>query len=213
MAEGPRRPASAERGHRVSTWLYALTCRSQEAGPLGRHRAGLVARARGVTLDIGAGTGANLVHLPPAVTDLHLLEPDPHMRARLARVAPGSAVVHPVGGEDVPLPGASVDTVLLTLSMCSVDDPAAVAAEIRRVLRPGGQVLVLEHVRSEDPTTARWQRRLDPVYTRLAGGCHLDRDTGGVLGAAGLDTSGLRAAQIPAPALTRHLLVGTAVAP
>lgn len=213
MAPEQRRPVSAERGHRVSTWLYALGSRSAEAGPLGRHRADLVARARGVTLDLGAGIGLNLAHLPPAVTELHLVEPDPHMRSRLAPVAPPSAVVHAVGGEQMPLPDASVDTVLTTLTMCSVDDPDAVAREIRRVLRPGGQVLVLEHVLSDDAGTARWQRRLDPLYTRVAGGCHLDRDTGGVLRAAGFGTGGLRDAEVPAPAVTRRLLVGVAVAP
>lgn len=210
MAGEPRRTVSAERGHPVTAWLYACGSRSQEAGPLGRHRADLVARARGVTLDLGAGTGANLAHLPAAVTDLHLVEPDPHMRSRLARGTPHGAAVHAVGGEDMPLPDASVDTVLSTLTLCSVDDLDAVVREIRRVLRPDGRLLVLEHVRSDEVGTARWQRRLDPVYTRLTGGCHLDRDTGPVLHRAGFDTAELRTTRVPAPALTRRLLVGVA---
>lgn len=208
-----RRRVSAERGHRVATWVYARGSRSAEAGVIGQHRARLVAGARGVTVDLGAGIGLNLPHLSAAVTDLHLVEPDPHMRARLAPVVPAGAVVHAVGGEQMPLPDAAVDTVLTTLTMCSVDDPAAVARELRRVLRPGGQVLVMEHVRSADARTARRQHRLDPLYTRLAGGCHLDRDTGGVLAAAGFDTTDLRRVEIPAPALTRELLLGVASAP
>lgn len=208
-----RRPVSAERGHRISTWLYARGSRAAEAGAIGRHRARLVARARGVTLDLGAGTGLNLAHLPPAVTGLHLVEPNPQMRARLGRVVPPGAVVHAVGGEQMPLADASVDTVVTTLTLCSVDDPEAVSNELRRILRPGGQVLVMEHVRSVDPRTARRQQRLDPLYTRLAGGCHLDRDTGGVLAAAGFDTTGLACTEIPAPAVTRELLIGAALAP
>lgn len=208
-----RRPVSAERGHRLATWCYARGARAAESGPVGRERARLVARARGVTLDLGAGIGLNVAHLPDAVTALHLVEPDPHMRARLAPRVPAGAVVHAVGGEDLPLPDASVDTVVTTLTLCSVDDPAQVARELRRVLRHGGQVLVMEHVRSADDRTARRQQRFDPLYTRLAGGCHLDRDTGGTLAAAGFDTGGLRRIEIPAPAVTREVLIGVALAP
>lgn len=210
MGDEPRRRVSAERGHPISTWLYARASRSVVPGPVARNRAELVSQAHGVTLDLGSGTGLNLEHLPAAVTALHLVEPDPHMRARLLRVAPSSAVVHAVGGEDMPLPDGSVDTVLITLTMCSVDDPGAVADEVRRVLRPGGQVLLMEHVLAADVRVARWQRRLDPLYTRFAGGCHLDRDTGGALRTAGFDTGGLRRVRIPAPAVVRELLVGVA---
>lgn len=202
---------SAERGHPVFAWVYARAARATDAGPLGRHRAALVAQARGVTLDLGAGTGLNLGHLPAAVTGLHLVEPDPHMRARLERVAPPSAAVHAAGGEDLPVPDASVDTALSTLTLCSVDDPVAVAHELRRVLRPGGRLLLLEHVLSEDPRVARRQRRLTPLQRRFAGGCHLDRDTGRVFAEAGFETSGLERVEVPVPAVTRELLVGAAV--
>lgn len=213
MDDTTRRTVSAERGHRVFAWVFARASGAAERGPVGEHRARLVRRARGVTLDLGAGTGGNLPHLPDAVTDLHLVEPDPYMRARLVDRAPSGAVVHAVGGEDMPLPDGSVDTVLSTLTLCSVDDPAAVAAELLRVLRPGGQVLLLEHVRSDAPHVARRQSRFDPVYTRFAGGCHLDRDTAGTLAAAGFDTTGLAAVDIPAPAVTRRLVVGPALRP
>ena len=199
---------SAERGHPVFAWVYARLSNGAETGVVGRHRAPLVGQARGVTVDIGAGTGANLEHLPPAVTALHLVEPDPHMRARLVRRAPEHAVVHAVGGEHLPLADASVDTVLVTLTLCSVDDPARVAAEIRRVLRPGGQVLVMEHVRSEDPRTERRQRELTPLWRRIGGGCHLDRDAAATFAAAGFDTAGLRHVVLPGLSVTRRFLIG-----
>lgn len=208
-------PDTRRRSHPVFAWVYAHLSAATESGPVGRLRADLVQEARGVTVDLGAGTGANLPHLPDAVTEVHLVEPDRHMRARLAArtdVGPVERrVVHDAAGEQMPFADASVDTVVTTLTLCSVDDPGAVAAEVRRVLRPGGRLLVLEHVASPDGRIARRQRRLTPLWRRAAGGCHLDRDTGATLRAAGFDTALLRPVEVPAPAVTRRLLVGTIV--
>lgn len=158
-----------------------------EAEVIGPRRRELLADVRGTVLEIGAGTGANLAHYPSEV-ELVLTEPDPHMRRRLRRreeLAERSSETFGAPAEDLPVADASVDVVVTTFVLCSVDDPAAAIAEIRRVLRPQGRLLFLEHVRSEDGATARWQDRLTPVTRRLGGGCHVNRDTVASVRAAG----------------------------
>jgi SAM-dependent methyltransferase len=204
-----RTPVSAERGHRFFAWYYARASGAAENGPLGAHRRALVGQARGVTVDIGSGVGHNLPHLPPAVTEVHLVEPDPHMRSRLEPQMTERMRLHPVGAESIPLDDGSVDTVISTLTMCSVDDVDAVARELCRVLRPGGQLLVMEHVRSVHDGVARRQQRLDRVWAAVSGGCHISRDTGAALRDAGFDADVLRRVELPAtPAVSRELLVG-----
>jgi SAM-dependent methyltransferase len=194
--------------HPVFAAVYARMARPAEAGPVGAARRALLASARGVVVDLGSGIGLNLAHLGPDVTQVHAVEPDPHMVRRLTPNLPPGAVVHRVGAETLPLPDASVDTVLATLTLCTVQDPAAAVAEIRRVLRPGGQVLVLEHVRSTDPGLAAWQRRLRPAWRWFGAGCDPARDTATTFAAAGFDTGGLRRFDVPGMLLTREWLTG-----
>lgn len=156
-------------------------------------RAELLAGVEGDVLEVGAGTGANLAHYGPLVRRLVLAEPDRHMRARLAALVaarpPGVPVeVVDAPAERLPFADATFDAVVSTLVLCSVDDLPATLAELRRVLRPGGRLHFLEHVAATDrPGRLRWQRRLEPVWRRVAGGCRLTRTTGDAIAAAGFE--------------------------
>jgi ubiquinone/menaquinone biosynthesis C-methylase UbiE len=203
-------------GHPVFAAWYQLIARSIEAGPLGQARRELVSTADGVVVDLGTGIGLNLPHLGPAVSHVHAVEPDPHMvrrlRPALDAFAAGSGGVsvdvHAVGAERLPLPDRSADTVLATLTLCTVRDLQAVAGEIRRVLRPGGRLVVLEHVLSQDPRVAGWQRRLRRPWGWFGGGCSPVRETGEVLSANGFDVSSLRRLTVPGPPVTREWIAG-----
>lgn len=158
------------------------------------HRRRLVEAAHGAVVEIGAGYGATFPHYPSAVTGVLALEPDPTLRA-LALAAAGSAPV-PVTVQDgvaesLPAADASVDVVVSSLVLCSVADQAAVLAEAFRVLRPGGMLLFYEHVRSAHPVLAAAEDLLTPLWRRLAGGCHPNRDTAAALGASGFTVEAL----------------------
>src|SRR5690606_17090382 len=137
-------------------------------------RADLLAGASGDVVELGAGTGANLDHYGPDVRSLTLTEPDPTMLRRLERAATGPPrppTVVRAPAEELPLEDGSADVVVSTLVLCGVDDPGRVVAEVRRVLRPGGRLLVLEHVRAEDdPDLARRQQRMNRL-NRFVVGC------------------------------------------
>jgi ubiquinone/menaquinone biosynthesis C-methylase UbiE len=178
--------AVSAKGHRLFAAAYDRLNAKAERTWLGSRRASLVAQAGGDVLEIGAGTGANLGHYR-SVTRLVAAEPDPAMRARLARHL-GAATV-PLEVSDAPaerlgFPDASFNTVVATLVLCSVADLDAALAEMRRVLRPGGRLLVLEHVRGEG-RRARWQDRVTPIWCRVGAGCHPNRDTRSAIARAG----------------------------
>lgn len=181
----------------------------------GRRRAEALAGAHGRLLIVGLGPGRDLAHLPTGVTDVVAVEPEPSMRAYSApRVRRTPVPVWLVGGvaEALPLPADSVDAILVSLVMCSVPDPARAAGEFRRVLRRGGTLHVLEHVHASPGSRLRlWQDRLDPMWSRLAAGCHVTRDTRRVLLDAGFDTSQLLDTTVRlAPALVSPHVIGTA---
>jgi ubiquinone/menaquinone biosynthesis C-methylase UbiE len=161
---------------------------TEEAG-LRQMRRELVAKAEGRVLEVGAGTGANVELYPDAVEELVLAEPDPHMTARLreklAQWGSGAEVVE-APAERLPFEDSSFDTVVVTLVLCTVPDPRAALTEIARVLRPGGKLLFIEHVRSEQPGLARWQDRLERPWRFLGDGCHCNRDTVATIAASPL---------------------------
>ena len=162
---------------------------AEEAG-LRDWRRELLGRARGDVLEIGAGTGGNLALYPGNLSRLVLSEPDRHMREVLQRRAGGRPGVEVLDApaEALPLPAQSFDTVVATLVLCSVRDPSEVLSEVHRVLRPGGVFLFLEHVAAPSGTWARRaQGVLEPVWRRIAGNCHLTRETGPLLEAAGFE--------------------------
>jgi SAM-dependent methyltransferase len=184
----------------LSAKLYDTVMARTEKAALGGWRHELLQDARGDVLEIGAGTGANVPYYPPGLTSLVLTEPDPRMRARLVAHAGSSVAVRDSPAQALPLPDASVDTVVCTLVLCTVSDVAAVLAEIRRVLRAGGGLLLIEHVAAPFGTlTYRAQGLLTPAWSRLAGGCCLQRNTAQALTRAGFDTAGLRPAELPVP--------------
>ncbi|QBI21642.1 class I SAM-dependent methyltransferase [Egibacter rhizosphaerae] len=173
---------------RLYARFYDRASAKYEATVIGPRRDALLADAAGTVLELGAGTGANLGRYPTTVTRLLLTEPDPHMRRRLCgreELARSPAEVLDAPAERLPVTDASVDTVVTTMVLCSVDDVDATLAEVRRVLRPGGRFLFLEHVRASDPAVSRWQDRLTPLGRRLGNGCHLNRDTLTAIRAAG----------------------------
>lgn len=189
---------------------------AEDAG-LREMRRELLAQARGRVLELGAGTGLNLDHYPKSIEGLTMVEPDPHMIKQLrekleqsGRSAEISVVEAP--GEDLPFPDASFDTVTVTLVLCTVPDPQASLAEIRRVLAPGGQLLFLEHVRSNHSDLAKWQDRLESPWRFLADGCHCNRDTVAAIDAAGFELGSVESGELPKlPAIVRPLARGSAI--
>jgi ubiquinone/menaquinone biosynthesis C-methylase UbiE len=149
----------------------------------------VVGEAAGRVLEIGIGSGLNLPFYRREVETVLGLDPSPEL---LALARPHTAWVHfPVelrrgSAEEVPLDDRSVDSVVMTWTLCSVATPQRVLGEIRRVLRPGGALLFIEHGLAPEPRVARWQDRLTPLWRRLAGGCHLNRPIGQLIADAGL---------------------------
>jgi SAM-dependent methyltransferase len=148
----------------------------------------MLAGATGRVVEVGPGNGINFPHYPATVTEVIAVEPEPYLRAQAQKAAAGAPVpVRVVAGvaDALELEPGSVDAVVACGVLCSVPDQAAALAEFRRVLRPGGELRFYEHVRSRRPGFAWWQRRVDPLWTRLFGGCHADRDTVAAIERAG----------------------------
>jgi SAM-dependent methyltransferase len=185
--------AARSRDHPVFAPLYNALTWAGEHTTLGGWRTEALAPAFGRLLVIGLGPGYDLAHVPPAVTEIIAVEPAASMR-RIARRKAGDQQLRLVAGvgEKLPLPDDSVDSVLCALVLCSVDDPVAVLREVKRVLRPGGVLCVLEHVRAADGTRlGRLQDRSGKAWSAIAGGCQPNRRTRAAFTAAGFDTSEL----------------------
>ncbi len=178
----------------MATWyerniLPKLLCCACGAPAIREQREKIVPLARGKVLELGIGGGLNLAFYDPAkATSVTGVDPHPELRG-IAQAAPraNGLVVDVQAGEAERLPFAdqSFDTVLCTFTLCSVQSPAAVLSEARRVLKPGGKFLFCEHGLSPDAGISRWQRGLEPVWKRLAGGCHLTRPVTAAIEAAG----------------------------
>jgi ubiquinone/menaquinone biosynthesis C-methylase UbiE len=197
--------------------IYDRAMQGTEEAGMREMRRETLAAASGRVVEIGAGTGLNLDLYLEGVTSLTLVEPDPHMvkrlRPKLARSSREATVIE-AGAERMPLPDDSFDTAVSTLVLCTVPDPAAAIAELKRVLRPGGRLLFIEHVRAEDPGLARWQDRLERPWRFLGDGCHCNRDTVATLSASGFELGGVERGSLPkAPPLVRPLVRGSAALP
>lgn len=172
--------------HCVFPYLLDLAMSSKV---LRKPRQRTLARASGRILEIGFGTGMNLQHYPAGVERIEAIDPDVDLdRFSLPRIAASKIDVdfHHLNAEKLPFAEQSFDTVVCTLTLCSIPDVEHALAEVRRVLRRGGQFLFLEHGLSPDPAVARWQQRLTPIQVRLGGGCHFNRDTARLVAASGL---------------------------
>jgi SAM-dependent methyltransferase len=171
--------------------------RAERAG-LGERRRSLLAGLEGEVVEIGSGTGASLPYYEGA-SRVVAVEPDTSMAKRLpGRLQEAKVPIEVVSAraQALPFPDQSFDAAVAAFVLCSVEDQGAVLAEARRVLRPGGKLVLLEHVRGEG-RIARWQDRLTPLHRRLAGNCHLNRDTRAAVAAAGFDTAGVERTELP----------------
>jgi ubiquinone/menaquinone biosynthesis C-methylase UbiE len=180
---------------------------------IARVRVRIVPRARGVVLEVGVGSGLNLPFYTSAVTRLYGVEPSAEL---LAMARPKTAgLPFPVEfleqeSERLPLSDATVDTVVITWSLCSIRNPETALREISRVLRPGGSLFFVEHGLAPDAGVQTWQNRLTPMWRRLAGGCHLNRKMDDLIRAAGFTVTELRTGYLPGPKFATYMYEGRA---
>ena len=201
---------------RVFSIVYDPILWVGERAGMGRRRKDLLAGASGRTLELGSGTGLNLAHYPDDLDELILTEPDAAMRRRLeqrVRRSGRSARVLAAPAEHLPFADDSIDTIVSTLVLCTVDAPDLALQEAMRVLRPGGQLLFLEHVRADSARLARWQDRAAEPWRRFAVGCRCNRETVALMEACGLELQVREASWTGVPPIVRPLVLGRASAP
>jgi ubiquinone/menaquinone biosynthesis C-methylase UbiE len=196
--------------------VYDRQMAKTEKAGLGSWRRDLISHAAGDVVEIGAGTGANVALYGPAVTSLTLTEPEKPMLRRLeqrARDVESSATVLGAPAEDLPFDDGTFDVAVSTLVLCGVNDQPRALRQLRRVLRPGGTLLFLEHVRAGDPALARKQDRMNGV-NRFVVGCDCNRPTLDSIEQAGFTVTQVEHQTMPkAPAFVRPVIVGIATAP
>ena len=201
-------------GGRIFAAMYDRMMEGPEKAGLRAHREALIANANGDVLEIGGGTGANLPFYSSGVRKLTVTEPEAPMAKRLARhlqerELPAQLVQAPA--EKLPFEDGSFDAAVSTLVLCTVTDPDRALSEIHRVLRPGGRLLFIEHVRSENPRVARWQDRMLGINKRFGHGCNCNRRTLENIRTAGFEVDDLANDELAkAPPWVRPLIVGSA---
>jgi SAM-dependent methyltransferase len=187
-SDGPTPPACHPVRGRANAGMFTMLDRYQHH-LLGARKRALLADLPATVVELGSGTGASLRYLSPG-SRLIAIEPNVHMHAALRRHAARRRVeleIHQESAERTSLPDASVDAVICTLVLCTVPDPVAAVAEVRRILRPGGRFIFIEHVRAEPQPLRRLQRVVARPWRYTFEGCELDRDTAGILATAGFD--------------------------
>ncbi|MBS1837053.1 MAG: class I SAM-dependent methyltransferase [Actinobacteria bacterium] len=200
-------------GDRVLPRLVDWTCGSPG---MERWRAAAIEGLHGDVVEIGFGSGLNVAVYPADVTQVWAVEPSERAREIARRRLASSPVpVEQVGldGQHLPLPDDSCDGALSTFTLCTIPDPMLALAELRRVLRPGAKVHVLEHGAAPDESVARWQQRIEPLQKRFAGGCHLTRDAPAMLADAGFVDVELTSRYVRGPKPWCWFTFGTATNP
>lgn len=175
-----------------------LACSSK---PTTRQRMKVVPHARGRVLEVGIGSGLNLpFYDPDKVTEVVGLDPSSELTAmadRAARDVSFDVEFVPAGAEEIPLDSSSVDTVVVTYTICSIPESEAALREMARVLRPGGKLLFCEHGKAPDAKVSRWQNRLNPIWRRFGGGCELNRDIPEVIREGGFAITEMETMYLP----------------
>jgi ubiquinone/menaquinone biosynthesis C-methylase UbiE len=167
----------------------------------------------GSVVELGFGSGTNVPYYPPAVERVYAIDPAVVGRKLAAkRLAASDVPVEFVGldGTAIPLPDASVDNALSTWTLCTIPDVGAALREVRRVLRPGGRLVYLEHGLSDDPKVVRRQHRFNPIQNRIAGGCNIDRDPTALIAAEGFEIERADNFVISGPKIMSYMYAGTA---
>lgn len=191
--------------------ILDLACGSK---PIDKQRQKIIPQARGEVVEIGIGSGLNLPHYDARkVTSVTGVDPDDALwHKACARAAACGFPVERLGlsGERLPLDDGCADTVIVTYALCTIPDPIAALAEMGRILRPDGEILFTEHGRAPDLGVAKWQQRIDPIWKRLAGGCHTGRDIPALFSQAGLKIARLEEMYIPGPKILSYNYWGAA---
>jgi ubiquinone/menaquinone biosynthesis C-methylase UbiE len=191
---------------RVFPWLLHHSMKNREVG---RWRAKVIPAARGRVLEIGVGSGLNLPHYSGRVTGLSAIDPSPELLALARRMLAGAELEVSLlqgSAEALPFDDGSFDSVVSTWTLCSIGQVSRALGELRRVLRPDGTLIFIEHGQAPDPRVARWQDRLNPLWNRCAGGCNLNRRIDRLIAEAGFRITGLETGYLikgPRP-LTYH---------
>ena len=177
-------------------------------------RSEIIPKATGRVLEVGIGSGLNFPFYGASVSHVWGIDPSVELLA-MAR-SKAAALPYPVellrgSAEDLPLESASVDTVVLTWTLCSIADPARALHDLRRVLKPGGSVLFAEHGLAPDPAIQAWQRRLNPLWKYIAGGCNMNRKIDELIAGAGFSLKELRTSYFPGPRILTYTFQGLAV--
>jgi len=165
-------------------------------------RSQLIPKATGAVLEVGIGSGLNLLHYSSAVTHVHGIDPSPELLSMARGKIDGLNYAVEFlceSAEQLNLECESIDTVVSTWTLCSIQNPEKALREMKRVLKPGGNFLFIEHGASPDPRVAAWQRRINPIWSRIAGGCNVTRRIDDLIKSAGFNIAQLQTTYLPGP--------------
>ncbi|MGI9328015.1 MAG: class I SAM-dependent methyltransferase [Pseudomonadales bacterium] len=181
--------------------------------PMTRLRSEYVSRAHGRVLEVGIGTGLNLPHYGSAVTSITGVDPAAELTSKARKRA--AAIAQPVdvlgvSGEELPVEDRTFDCVVCTWTLCTIPAPALAIAEMRRVLKPEGELIFVEHGRSDEPGIARWQARIEPLWKPIGGGCHLTRRADELLSNGGFTLTEQRTGYEQGPRIAAFMIHGIA---